>query len=157
MAKIKITLLDRLKSLFARDDHDFWFNHFSDKEKALKRMDVWQLAKVISESHINNIPGAEEDRIVAEHMLNVRLAKIQAMPAYVAIIFGLIGVVSGAYLNAALQKPPAQCEYIRERNNKCRTQNQMDNLIPPISPPPTGVHPRNISMPKSKDTQNKSN
>lgn len=66
-------------------------------------MDVWELAKVIHDENVQ--PLNPKKRIVAEHMLNVPLAHIQARPGYIAVLAGLVGVVGGAFLTSALQKP----------------------------------------------------
>lgn len=44
-----ITLTDRIRALFAKDEFDYWFKQFTDEEKEILRMDSWQLAKVIVE------------------------------------------------------------------------------------------------------------
>jgi hypothetical protein len=62
-----IPFLARLISSFTRDKYDFWWKYFSDEEKKLKRMDVWQLAEIIQ-----NVPQETEQKcIVAEHMLSI--------------------------------------------------------------------------------------
>ena len=65
-----ISLADRIKSLFARDRHQYWLDHFTDEEKELRRMNAWQLAAIIEEASVRS--GMERKRIVAEHMLDVR-------------------------------------------------------------------------------------
>ena len=45
---MKTTLLDRIKGLISFDKDAYWWNHYTDEEKALRRMDVWELAKVIN-------------------------------------------------------------------------------------------------------------
>jgi hypothetical protein len=99
------TLIDRLKGLFSIDKYAYWWGHWTDEEKQLRRMDVWQLAKVINEARVRNLAGEAEKLIVAEHMLTERLARIQARPGYIAIVAGLVGVVGGAFLTSFLQKP----------------------------------------------------
>ena len=93
---MRITFFDRIKALFARDEYSYWFKHITDEEKELRRMDSWELAKVIHEANVHN--KNHEKRIVAEHMLQVRLVKMQNRAIYVSIIFGLIGVALGAVL-----------------------------------------------------------
>jgi len=44
-----------------------------------------------------------ERRIVAEHLLQVRIAKIQSRATYVGIVFGFVGVLIGAILTALIQ------------------------------------------------------
>lgn len=104
---MRTTLIDRLKGFFARDKNAYWWDHWTDEEKQLRRMDVWQLANVINEARVRNLAGEAEKLIVAEHMLSERLARIQARPGYIATVAGLAGVVGGAFLTSALQKPEA--------------------------------------------------
>ena len=90
---MRTKLIDRLKGFFARNKYAYWWCHWTDEEKQLRRMDVWQLAKVINEARIRNLAGEAEKLIVAEHMLSERLARIQARPGYIATVAGLVGVV----------------------------------------------------------------
>lgn len=103
------SLFTRIRAFFARDEFAFWWREFTDEEKKLRRMDAWELAKVINKAKVHN--NNAEKRIVAEHMLSERLARIQARPTYIAIIAGLIGVVGGAFLTSALQPAhePSKC------------------------------------------------
>jgi len=98
---MRTTWADRIKSVFVKDRYDYWFEHFTDEEKELRRMDSWQLARVIHEETVS--PQHPEKRIVAEHMLQVRVAKIQARATYVNVIVGFIGILVGAALSAMLQ------------------------------------------------------
>lgn len=104
----------RIRSFFTRNKHNFWFDHFTNDEKQLRRMDAWQLATVIHEENI--CQTAPERRTVAEHMLNVRLVKIQNRATYFSIFFGILGVIIGVFLTTALQKPESHnklsCECI---------------------------------------------
>lgn len=93
---MKITLSTRIRAIFAKDAEDFWFQFFTDEELILRQMDTWQLAKVISESHVNNLVGSEEKRIVAEHLLNIRLSKIQAKATWWSAIILFFGAIIGA-------------------------------------------------------------
>lgn len=93
---MRIPVCVRIRSFFARDKRAFWWKHFTDDEKQLRRMNAWQLAKVI---HEENTP---EKRIVAEHFLNVRLAKIQATASWGSGVLGFVGAIIGAALSVAL-------------------------------------------------------
>lgn len=97
-----IPLSVRIKALFARDKGAFWWNHFTDEEKKLRRMDVWELAKVINEARVRNLAGEAEKLIVAEQMLNVRLAKIQATASWGSGVLGFVGAIIGAAISVAL-------------------------------------------------------
>ena len=96
---MRIRLTDRIKAFFSSDEEAYWFNHFTDEEKALSRMDVWELAKVINEARVHNLASDAEKLIVAEYMLNQRLAKIQAKASWGS---GVIGAIIGASLSIAL-------------------------------------------------------
>lgn len=98
---MRTTWIDRIKAAFAKDGYGYWFEHFTDQEKELRRMDSWQLARVIHEETVR--PQNPEKRIVAEHMLQVRVAKIQNHATYVSVIVGFIGILVGAALSAMLQ------------------------------------------------------
>jgi hypothetical protein len=71
---MRITIVDRLKLILVRDRHEYWWDHLTDEEKELARMDVWELAGVIEEANARR--EMERKRIVAEDMLDTRLARI---------------------------------------------------------------------------------
>lgn len=100
-----VSVSDRIRGFLARDKDDFWWNHFTDEEKKLRRMNVRQLAKVINEVRVRNLAGEAETLIVAEHMLRERIARIQSRPTWFAIWAGLVGVAGGAFLTSLLQTP----------------------------------------------------
>lgn len=127
---MRTTLIDRLKGFFAWDKNAYWWDHWTDEEKQLRRMDVWQLAKIINEARVRNLAGEAEKLIVAEHMLSERLARIQARPGYIATVAGLAGVVGGAFLTSALQKPETPPLCICD----CPVQKNMATPMPSVSP-----------------------
>jgi hypothetical protein len=149
---MRTTLADRIKGFFARDKYAFWFNHFTDEEKQLRRMDVWQLAKIINEAHVRNLAGEAEKLIVAEHMLAERLARIQARPTYIAIYAGLAGVVGGAFLTSALQSPNQPIKCICEALHVAQDQRSNNPPVPPIpavsKTGSTAVNANNANQPK---------
>lgn len=97
---MRIPLSVRIKAFFVRDKDAYWWNHFTDEEKALRRMDAWQLAKVIHEESVHQ--STPEKRIVAEHLLNMRLAKMQATASWGSGVLGFVGAIIGAALSVAL-------------------------------------------------------
>ncbi|ESS72512.1 hypothetical protein MGMO_54c00010 [Methyloglobulus morosus KoM1] len=99
---MSIPLSVRIRSFFARNKYAFWWDHFTDEEKQLRRMDVWELAKVINEARVRNLAGEAEKLIVAEHMLNVRLAQIQAKASWGSGVLGFVGAIIGSALSVAL-------------------------------------------------------
>lgn len=126
---MRTTLIDRLKGLVARDKNNYWWGHWTDEEKQLRRMDVWQLAKLINESRVRGLAGEAEKLIVAEYMLSERLARIQARPGYIATVAGLVGVVGGALLPSALPKPETLPRCVCD----CSVQ-QSSGATPVVSP-----------------------
>ena len=97
---MKIPFRVRFRSLFVSDKDAFWWKHFTDEERALREMDAWQLGAVIHDETVR--PTLPERRIVAEHLLNVRLAQIQSTAAWGAGVLGFIGAILGAVLSIAL-------------------------------------------------------
>lgn len=97
-----VSLSVRIRAFFARDKDAFWWNEITNEEKQLRRMDVWELAKVINEARVRNLAGEAEKLIVAEHMLNVRLAKIQATASWGSGVLGFVGAIIGSALSVAL-------------------------------------------------------
>lgn len=56
-------------------------------------MDSWELAKVIHEESVRQTNP--ERRIVAEHMFQIRVAKIQSRATYISVVVGFLGRRSG--------------------------------------------------------------
>ncbi|MEA3406136.1 MAG: hypothetical protein U9R28_10435 [Pseudomonadota bacterium] len=94
---MKVSFFDKCKSFFVRDKMGYWFDHFTDEEKRLKTLTVWELAEIISKK--NN----EKESIVAEHLLNIRLARIQSRATTTSAFIGLIGVILGVIITHFLQ------------------------------------------------------
>lgn len=116
-----IPLSVRIKALFARDKEAFWWNHITDEEKKLRRMDVWELAKVINEARVRNLAGEAEKLIVAEHMLNMRLAQIQAKASWGSGVLGFVGAIIGSALSVSLTlvlQSPKEIPPAPERNSE---------------------------------------
>lgn len=152
---LRIPLSVRIRSLFSRDKHEFWWNHYTDEEKQLRRMDAWQLATIIHEENIRQT--APEKRIVAEHMLNVRLAQIQATASWGSGVLGFVGAIIGAALSVSLamtfQSPKeAPCAPVRANEKHAvaapvqEAREAREPIAPPIknlpSTPVVEVHPR---------------
>lgn len=94
---MRTPLCVRVRSFFARDERAFWWDYVTNEEKQLRRMDVSQLAKFIINSSCDR-----EKKVIAEHMLNVRLAKIQATASWGSGILGFVGALMGAALSIAI-------------------------------------------------------
>jgi hypothetical protein len=97
-----IPISARIKAFFSRDKVAFWWNYYTNEEKKLRSMDVWELAKIINEARVRKLTGEAEKVIVAEHMLNVRLAKIQATASWGSGVLCFIGAIIGAALSVTL-------------------------------------------------------
>jgi hypothetical protein len=85
------SLFVRLKSIFARDKYAFWWKEATDREKEFTQMDAWDLAQVMCGNNA-------ADKIVAEHFLNLRLARIQADATKRSSWFALFGALATAVL-----------------------------------------------------------
>jgi hypothetical protein len=128
----------RIQSYFARDKHAFWWNHFTDEEKQLRRMDAWQLARVIHEESIRQT--SPEKRIVAEHLLNVRLAQIQAKASKWSGWLSLLGAVLAALVSFQLGQLSANKP--AEMVCACNCRNEQPPIEEPVPlPKPPVVHP----------------
>lgn len=123
-----ITWVDNFKAFFVRNKHAYWWNHFTDEEKYLRRMDVWQLADII-QPH-------DKRTLVAEYMLRERIAELQARPVWWSIFAALLGVIGGAFLTTTLQKNDhevqCKCECGARAENEQGPKESIENT-PPIS------------------------
>lgn len=95
-----IPLRVRVRGFFARDKYQFWWNYFSDEELALRKMSVFDLAGLIEEA---GHTGMVKKKIVAEHLLNLRLAQLQARASWGSAFVGLLGVILGSVLTYLLK------------------------------------------------------
>ena len=152
-----VPLSVRIKGFFARDKHAFWWSHFTDEEKQLRRMDVWELAKVINEARVRNLAGEAEKLIVAEHMLQERLARIQARPAYFAIYAGLAGVAGGVFLTSALQPPNETNKCVCESKTAGTLQQPAQEPVKVVPAKSPASHVVDIPSGNSKQTEQKHN
>jgi hypothetical protein len=82
--------------IYWRLQYSYWFALITDDEKKLRRMDSWELARLIHEETVH--PNSPEKRIVAEHFLQVRIAKIQSRATYMSAFVGFVGGLAGAAL-----------------------------------------------------------
>lgn len=123
---MRITLATRIRSLFARDKYSFWWNEITDEEKELARMDVWELAAVVQQTN-------QQRRVVAEHMLNARLANIQASASkwagWVSAFGAVLASVASFYLGqlSASKPPEVACT--------CNYRNEQQPVEKPVQPP----------------------
>jgi len=89
-----------IRGLFARDKYAYWWEEISKEEKELALLNAWQLAAVIRESEECN--RDHQKRIVAEHLLSVRLATIQAgatkLSAWINVAGALLATGLGFFI-----------------------------------------------------------
>jgi hypothetical protein len=107
--------------------------HNIPSDKARKGMNPRRLSVLLS--------GCEKNSpayILVEHELNRRIAKIQALPAYIGVVSGFVGVILGAWLNSAFQSSQTiNCVY--PTSTAKETENKELNRPTP---------PRAITVPK---------
>lgn len=94
---MNIPFFVRIRSIFTKDKAVFWWSYFTDEEKELQRMDVWELAALIEEENVSS--SIKKKRIVAEHMLNVRLAQIQSKASWGSGVLSFVGAIFGVTLS----------------------------------------------------------
>jgi hypothetical protein len=143
MSDTPITRWDLVRAFFTKDKDKFWWNHFTSEEKRLGRMDVWGLAKVINEARVRNLADESEKLIVAEHMLNVRLAKIQASAQWGAGVLGFVGAIVGSALSVtltlALQSPKEAKSTVESSAIKASVATPVREQREPIAQPPKNM------------------
>ncbi len=140
---MRITLAARIRSLFASDRYSFWWNEITEEEKELAHMDVWELAAVVRQTN-------QHRRVVAEHMLNVRLANIQARASrragWVSAFGAVLAAVASFYLGQLFaSKPPevaCTCNYRNE-------QQPLEKQLQPSKPSVVNPSPANGAVKES--------
>ena len=90
----------RLKAIFSKDPNELYFEYLTDRERTLKKMDVWELAELIQKARVRQ--NMETERIVAEHLLSQRIAQIQSKASWGAGILGFCGAIIGAVVAFAV-------------------------------------------------------
>lgn len=95
----RIPLSVRIRALFVRDSHAFWWNHFTDEERELRGMNARQLAAALHEAREQR---DNERQILVEHMLALRLARVQSRASWGSGTLGFAGAVLGAALTVGL-------------------------------------------------------
>jgi len=128
MSDTPVTYWDSVRAFFVKDKDQFWFRHYSSDEVAFDRMNAWQLAAVIQEADARNTVDWVTKKIVAEHLLAARLAKLQARPNWWAMVIAVCGVIGGAFLTTALQKPQEQSKCVCEYQSASTANNSVQAL-----------------------------
>lgn len=95
---MKLQLATRVKAFISSNPFGVWFDELTDEEKGLKGKTVWELAMIIEDADAG--VEAKRNKIVAEHMLNSRLARIQANAAWGSGVLGFLGGIVGGLLSA---------------------------------------------------------
>lgn len=144
---MRIPLATRIRSLFARDKISFWWNEITDEEKELAHMDVWELSAVLQQPN-------QQRRTVAEHMLNLRLANIQARASkwagWASASGAVLASVASFYLGQlSTSKPP-------EVACTCNYRNEQQPLEQPVRPSKPSVVQANPDNGAVKENDSKS-
>jgi hypothetical protein len=105
------TLSARFQSLFARNQYAFWWNEYSDYERSLSRMSLSELAGELERTKVQN---ESANTIIVEHLLAVRLARIQSRAsmraAWVGVGGALLAAVAAFYLGKLSSDGPLKAE-----------------------------------------------
>jgi hypothetical protein len=102
----------RFRSLFVRDKDAFWWNEYNDYERSLSRMNLSELAGELERTRVRNETA---NTIIVEHLLAVRLARIQSRASISAAWLGIGGALVVAVFSFYLGKlsvesaPKAEC------------------------------------------------
>lgn len=75
----KTTKFDIFKSWFVRDKRSYWWNKFSDYELELSRMSLTELASELNRTKVQVEP---ENTIIAEYILQARIARLQSRASW---------------------------------------------------------------------------
>ncbi len=92
---MKITILDKFKSYLALNKREYWWNKFTDYELELSRMTLTQLASELDRTKVRKETVNE---IIVEHMLAVRLVRLQTRASWWSGWLGLAGAMLAAAL-----------------------------------------------------------
>lgn len=150
---MRLTLLEKIQLIFARDKDGLLWHFITDKELELKRMDAWQLATVIHEESVRQT--LPQKKIVAEHLLAVRLIKLQNRAVMVAAVFGVAGALLGAFATSIFQSPAQSVECINQQNANANSNSAAaDTGKHSVAKP--AVNPKPVEPPASNGAQNQS-
>lgn len=131
----RIPLSARFRALFARDEHAFWWEHFSDEERELREMDARQLAAALHEAQVRH---NNERRILVEHMLSARLAQLQSRASWGSGVLGFGGAVLGAAMTVGLTAALSPSPEPTKVSVRCERAAPTASSAPPVSiPSPT--------------------
>jgi hypothetical protein len=141
----QIPFFIRLKALFAQNEHEFWWNQFTDDELELRMMNASQLASELNKAQVSS---NHERKILVEHMLSVRLAQLQSRASWGSGALGFGGAVVGAAMTVGLtmaQTPAApeakvtvKCEFQSDDATSIRTGSSSIAVPAFVNTPPQG-------------------
>lgn len=99
---MKDTWIERLRGRLSPNPEQYWWELATDEERELLRTDTKGLAKELAEIR-NSGPSDKIARgILIEHLLNMRLARIQSKAAWGSGALGFGGALLGAALSFGL-------------------------------------------------------
>ena len=123
----RIPLSIKFRALFARDNHAFWWNEFTDEERELGKMNTRELAEALQDAQNR---GDNERGILIEHMLSGRLAQLKARASWGSGFLGFVGAVIGAAITVGLATGSPPCPEPRF-TAKCECLQPALSLTPP--------------------------
>lgn len=150
---MRLTLLEKIQLIFARDKDGLFWRFITDEELELKRMDAWQLATVIHEESVHQT--LPQKKIVAEHLLSVRLVKLQNRAVMVAAVFGIAGAVIGAFATSIFQSSAQSMECVNQQNASANPNSAAADAGKHTIAKPA-VNPKAVEPPDRNGAQNQS-
>lgn len=103
----------RFRSLFVHDKEAFWWDEYNDYERKLAKMNLSELAGELDRTKVRNETA---NTIIVEHLLAIRLARIQSRASFGAAWIGIVGAVVAAYFTFYLGQqsvtPKAECSAV---------------------------------------------
>lgn len=91
--------------MFARDKREFWWSEYTDYERSLSNMGLSELAEELDRTKVR---CESANTIIVEHLLAVRLARIQSRASIGAAWLGIFGVIVAAFLSFYLGRLSAE-------------------------------------------------
>lgn len=133
---MKETKLDILKSYFALNRNTYWMKKFSDYELKLSRMSLTELASELNRTQVRH---EAEHSIIVEHMLAVRLVRIQTRASWrsgwLSFAGAMLAVLLSFYLgqlSVASKNNPQIIPTTRDKTEVRAIEKPIPSVIPTI-------------------------
>ena len=89
----------RIKHRLSKNDYEYYFSQYTSEELRLRAMQPDELAKVINDAYATNNRHLQ---VLAEHLLQERLTKMQTRATLWAAAFGAFCTLIGTFIGYIL-------------------------------------------------------